>query len=228
MKQKMLALLLAVVLSCSAVEVIPQLNETVMVEAATVKLDVKQRTLASGWYFTNTLKGAKASKVKWKSANKKVATVTSKGKITAVGVGTTKITATYNKKTYACKISVVEDINANDFNFYEEGSDQMENYIDWCETSGNTYAFIVDMSLNESNNRGIKMGSTYKQVIAKYGDNSNISKISSDDRFASEIETSTPIVYTHTYNYIAESGIEYCKTFYYDKNHKVVACLLWW
>ena len=37
----------------------------------------------------------------------------------------------------------------------------------------------------------------------------NIFKISSDDRFASEIETSTPIVYTHTYNYISESGIEY-------------------
>ena len=228
MKRKILALFVAVALSFSTVELIPQFNHTVLAEAASIKLDVKQRTLATDWHFTNTLKGAKASKVKWKSANKKVATVSSKGEIMAVGVGSTKITATYNKKTYTCKISVVEDISADDFDFYEEDNDQLINYIDWSENSGNTYAYLVDMSLNAANNRGIKIGSTYKQVIAKYGDNSNITTVDSQDRFASEINTNTRIVYTHTYNYLAESGLEYCKTFYYDKNHKVVACVLWW
>lgn len=62
---------MAVTLSLSAVEVIPQLNDTIVAEAATVGLVVKRQTLATGWEFTNTLKGAKASKVKWKTANKK-------------------------------------------------------------------------------------------------------------------------------------------------------------
>jgi hypothetical protein len=190
-KRKILAFVMAVTLSLSAVEVIPQLNDTIVAEAATVGLVVKRQTLATGWEFTNTLKGAKASKVKWKTANKKVAKVNAKGKIVAVGVGSTKITATYNKKKYTCNISVVEDMKADDFNFCEEGS-------------------------------------TYKQVIAKYGDNSNFEAIDSQDRFASSIETSTPIVYTHTYYYEAESGRSYNKTFYYDKGKKVVACLLWW
>ncbi len=178
-----MAFVMAVTLSLSAVEVIPQLNDTIVAEAATVGLVVKRQTLATGWEFTNTLKGAKASKVKWKTANKKVAKVNAKGKIVAVGVGSTKITATYNKKKYTCNISVVEDMKADDFNFCEEGS-------------------------------------TYKQVIAKYGDNSNFEAIDSQDRFASSIETSTPIVYTHTYYYEAESGRSYNKTFYYDKGKK--------
>lgn len=61
---------------------------------------------------------------------------------------------------------------------------------------------------------------TNRQVIAKYGDNSNFEAIDSQDRFASSIETSTPIVYTHTYYYEAESGRSYNKTFYYDKGKR--------
>ena len=155
---------MAVTLSLSAVEVIPQLNDTIVAEAATVGLVVKRQTLATGWEFTNTLKGAKASKVKWKTANKKVAKVNAKGKIVAVGVGSTKITATYNKKKYTCNISVVEDMKADDFNFCEEGSDQLDSYIEWCEAGGNTSAYLEDLSLNEKNNRGIKEGRTYKQA----------------------------------------------------------------
>ena len=228
MKRKILAFVMAVTLSLSAVEVIPQLNDTIVAEAATVGLVVMRQTLATGWEFTHTVIGAKASKVKWKTANKKVAKVNAKGKIVAVGVGSTKITATYNKKKYTCNISVVEDMKADDFNFCEEGSDQLDSYIEWCEAGGNTSAYLEDLSLNEKNNRGIKEGSTYKQVIAKYGDNSNFEAIDSQDRFASSIETSTPIVYTHTYYYEAESGRSYNKTFYYDKGKKVVACLLCW
>ena len=85
---------------------------------------------------------------------------------------------------------------------------------------------VEDMKADDFN--FCEEGSTYKQVIAKYGDNSNFEAIDSQDRFASSIETSTPIVYTHTYYYEAESGRSYNKTFYYDKGKKVVACLLWW
>lgn len=45
-------------------------------------------------------------KVKWSSSNKKVATVNSKGKVTAKKKGTAKISAKVGGKTYKCKITV--------------------------------------------------------------------------------------------------------------------------
>lgn len=45
-------------------------------------------------------------KVKWSSSNKKVATVNSKGKVTAKKKGTAKISAKVGGKTYKCKVAV--------------------------------------------------------------------------------------------------------------------------
>ena len=79
----------------------------------TIKLNATQKELYVGQKYTlkvKTVKPAKASKaVTWKSSNKKVATVNSKGKVTAKKAGTAKITATSkaNKKVKAvCKITV--------------------------------------------------------------------------------------------------------------------------
>lgn len=47
-------------------------------------------------------------KVIWKSSDKNIATVTKKGKVTAVSAGTADITAKCNKKTYRCKVTVKE------------------------------------------------------------------------------------------------------------------------
>lgn len=48
-----------------------------------------------------------SKKVKWSSSNKKIATVSSKGKIKAKGIGTCKITGKVGKKKYTCKVKVV-------------------------------------------------------------------------------------------------------------------------
>ena len=62
-------------------------------------LNKKTVTLNKGKTLTLKLTGATAKK--YKSSNTKVATVNSKGKITAKGAGTTTITCTAsNKKTY--------------------------------------------------------------------------------------------------------------------------------
>jgi len=45
-------------------------------------------------------------KVRWKSANKRVAKVTQKGLVTAVGSGDTVITATVGKVAFPCRVSV--------------------------------------------------------------------------------------------------------------------------
>jgi len=46
--------------------------------------------------------------IKWTSSDTSVATVSSKGKITAIGKGTADITATANGKKYCCKVTVEE------------------------------------------------------------------------------------------------------------------------
>ncbi len=46
--------------------------------------------------------------VKWSSSNKKVATVTSKGKVTAKKEGKATIKAKVGKKTFTCKVTVVQ------------------------------------------------------------------------------------------------------------------------
>lgn len=79
----------------------------------TCKVTVKSNIKLSKTNFVLSVKGTKtlilqnvkASKVKWTSSNKKVATV-KKGKITAKKGGTAVITATYQKKKYTCKITV--------------------------------------------------------------------------------------------------------------------------
>jgi|GEM_PF-2123759 len=47
-------------------------------------------------------------KIKWSSSNTRIATVTSKGKVTAVDYGDAVITATVSGKKYKCKLSVLE------------------------------------------------------------------------------------------------------------------------
>ncbi len=77
-------------------------------EAATkVKLNKTKIMLTVGKTATLKLKGAKVKK--WSSSNKKVATVSSKGKVKAKkeGTATIKVKAT-NGKNYKCKVTVKE------------------------------------------------------------------------------------------------------------------------
>ena len=73
--------------------------------AKTYKLTKTKLTLTAGKSATIKLRNAKASKVKWSTSNKKVATV-SKGKITAKKKGTATITAKYGRIKYNCKVTV--------------------------------------------------------------------------------------------------------------------------
>ena len=83
-----------------------QIGGTVTVQAAKkIKLNRKTVTIYVGNTVRLKLSGAKASKVSWKSSNKKVAKV-SKGTVTALTAGTAKITAKYNKKSYKCTVTV--------------------------------------------------------------------------------------------------------------------------
>ena len=74
------------------------------VEAAG-KMSKKNLYLVRGQSYKLKVKGV-SGRVKWKSGNPYVATVTSKGKVKAHKVGVAIISAKVGKKTYTCKVRV--------------------------------------------------------------------------------------------------------------------------
>ena len=70
-----------------------------------VKLNITKATLSIGGSINLKLLNNK-KKVTWKSSNKKVASVTKKGKVKAKKKGKAKIIARVGKKKYTCKITV--------------------------------------------------------------------------------------------------------------------------
>ena len=108
--KKILAInLIALTLMTSQV-VFTNLNTTSVVQAASnIKISKKKKTLRVGDKYTLKITGT-SKKVKWKSSNKKVATVNSKGKVKAKKKGTATITAKVGGKKYKCKITVKKQI----------------------------------------------------------------------------------------------------------------------
>lgn len=80
-------------------------NIGIVASAATVKLSATKKTVYYGSSTTLKVKNTKKT-VKWSTKNEKVATVNSKGKVTAKGLGTTYIYAKVSGKTYKCKVTV--------------------------------------------------------------------------------------------------------------------------
>lgn len=83
---------------------IPINSTTYTVQA--VDLNTYYKKITKGSTYTLKIKGT-SKKPKWTSLNKKIATVNSKGKITAKKAGTTFVRATIGKKKYTAKIVVV-------------------------------------------------------------------------------------------------------------------------
>ena len=70
-----------------------------------VKLNITKATLSVGGSINLKLLNNK-KKVTWKSSNKKVASVTKKGKVKAKKKGKASIVARVGKKKYTCKVTV--------------------------------------------------------------------------------------------------------------------------
>lgn len=92
------SLVLALMIALSTV-VIPS-------SAATVKLNKKSISLITGTSTTLKLTGTKKT-VKWSSMASNIATVSSKGKVTAKATGSTYIVAKVGNKSYKCKVKVI-------------------------------------------------------------------------------------------------------------------------
>lgn len=76
-----------------------------VVNVQTPKLNKSKVTITAGKKYTLKLSGTN-QKIKWESSKKSIATVSSKGVVTAKKAGTVKITATVMKKKYTCNVTV--------------------------------------------------------------------------------------------------------------------------
>ena len=101
----------------------------VPVHAAKVKLSKKSITLEVGQKKTIKVKGT-TKKVTWSSSDKNIATVSSKGKITAKGEGTCKITAKVGSKKLTCKVTVKPSKNYTTINEVGNGQDEPDQTIE--------------------------------------------------------------------------------------------------
>lgn len=92
-------------------QVMPFDGIVIVAEAASTKKAKLNRTslkLTKGKSYTLKVANAGGKKIKWSSKKKKVATVSSKGKVTAKGKGTTYVYAKVGKKKLKCKVTVKE------------------------------------------------------------------------------------------------------------------------
>jgi hypothetical protein len=101
--KKVLSLLLVLLLLISLAPV--------QTASAAVKLNKTKITLYEGNTYTLKISGSTKT-VKWSTSNKSIATVSTKGKVTAVEAGEVTITATVLSKKYTCKITVKEAFSA--------------------------------------------------------------------------------------------------------------------
>lgn len=102
-------------------------------QAAKIQLSKSKLTIYVGDTYTLKLKGTKA-KVKWSSNKSSIASVSSKGKISAKTSGYAVITAKAGAKKYKCKLTVktrtigkgtksspISAYNTTEFDYYQEG-----------------------------------------------------------------------------------------------------------
>ena len=101
MKKLLLSLLLLLLLLITML--IPFTELSVKADDS-IKLNKKKVTIVIG--KTVKLKLSGADSVKWKSSDKKIATVSKTGKVKAKSEGKCTITAVYDGKSYSCKVTV--------------------------------------------------------------------------------------------------------------------------
>ena len=146
-------------------------------KAATKQITFKVTTtykIQKGEKLQLYVKGHKKSKkIKWKSSNKKIATVTKKGVVKGKKGGTCKITATIGKKKYKVKISVITGERIV-YVYDDSSDDSIEKSEDFTITSINA----TKKTLYEGKTFVLKIKGTKKKIKWE-SSNENIATVTS-------------------------------------------------
>lgn len=128
--------------------------------SAAVKLNKTVISLTEGDTFALKVSGSKSS-VKWTTSKKSVATVSTKGVVTAKKAGSATITATVSKKKYTCKVTVIEKFNATTAskNIKSELTDTGKGVIAILKNT-NKYPVSLDATLVYMDANGKAIGKT--------------------------------------------------------------------
>lgn len=117
-RMKLISIVFVVVVTVAATITVPLNDHVAVAEAATIKINKSKVTMEIATTTALEVTGTK-SKVTWKTSNKKVASVNSKGVVTAHSAGIAKITATVGKKRYTCTVTVIDYDHAQLLTFVE-------------------------------------------------------------------------------------------------------------
>lgn len=162
------------------------------VEAASkVKINKTKATIYVG--KTTTLKVSGTSKtVKWTTSNKKIATVSSKGKVTAKKAGNATITAKVSGKSYKCKVTIKNPSLNKSKATLEKGKTMT---LKLTGATAKKYA---------SNNKNVATVNSKGKVTAKKAGTATITCTDSNKKTYKckiTVKTVTP-THTHDYDYI--------------------------
>lgn len=138
-----------------------------------ISLNKTTLKLVKGKKYKLKLKNVKTAKVKWSSRNKKIASVNKSGKVTAKKKGSTTITASYGKKKYKCRVTVVDKKTTDDSNAKEESSEKTDN-------NGNTEQTSSTTEQAKDNNTSIEKQESKTNTSAEASDNTTEKSQSSD------------------------------------------------
>ncbi len=149
------------------------MSEPYLASAATkttIKLNSKESYLVKGETTTLHISGT-SKKATWSTINKTVATVSSSGKVTAVGYGTTSIKAKVNNQTYTCKVVVVDPTEIT-FEPYDTtvivgGNSIALNYV--SDIYSATEIKKMGLTYKVTGNSGVKISTTGKVTATKAG-----------------------------------------------------------
>ena len=99
--KKLVTVVMAIVLAFTLMVPVAPVQAAKKIQLSKTKVE-----LSVGEKVTLKLKNSTASDVKWSSSKKSIATVTSKGKVTAKKAGSATITAKHDGKKYTCNVTV--------------------------------------------------------------------------------------------------------------------------
>ena len=140
---------------------------TCKVTVQSPSISKKSVTTKKGSTFTLKLSGTN-QKVTWKSSNKSIATVSSKGKVTVKSSGTATITATVLGKKYTCKVivSAPATSKAYDAGMYKVGKTiPAGQYVLYPTRKGQTGYFSINRDSSGSLNSIISNDNFYGNSI---------------------------------------------------------------